>query len=110
MMSRRCTSSIAAFCSTSPRASSASRNATPRTSSTKSSSRSSRLERKSTTCAQGRAESLPEDFGDQQDPGGQGLADKFATQMTVHQALQYLPQKCRETLWLHYFEGRSAGE
>jgi len=60
--------------------------------------------------AQGRTESLPEDFGDQQDPGTQGLADKFATQMTVHQALQYLPQKCRETLWLHYFEGRSAGD
>src|SRR5204862_833142 len=60
--------------------------------------------------AQGRTESLPDDFGDQQDPGSHGLADKFATQMTVHQALQYLPQKCRETLWLHYFEGRSAAD
>jgi len=60
--------------------------------------------------AQGRTESLPEDFGDHCDPDSQGLADKFATQMTVHQALQYLQPRCRETLWLHYFEGRSAGD
>src|ERR1051325_3291997 len=60
--------------------------------------------------AQGRAESLPEDIGDHSDPGSHGLADQFATQMTVRQALQYLQPRCRETLWLHYFEGRSAGD
>jgi RNA polymerase sigma factor (sigma-70 family) len=60
--------------------------------------------------AQGRTESLPDDFGDHCDPGSHGLADQFATKMTVRQALNYLPPKCRETLWLHYFEGRSAGD
>lgn len=60
--------------------------------------------------AQGRTESLPEDFGDHCDPGSHGLADQFATQMTVRQALQYLQPRCRETLWLHYFEGRSAND
>ncbi len=60
--------------------------------------------------AQGRTESLPEDISDHSDPGSHGLADQFATQMTVRQALQYLQPRCRETLWLHYFEGRSAGD
>jgi RNA polymerase sigma factor (sigma-70 family) len=60
--------------------------------------------------AQGRTESLPEDISDHSDPGTHGLADQFATQMTVRQALQYLQPRCRETLWLHYFEGRSAGD
>ena len=58
--------------------------------------------------AQGRTESLPDDFNDQSDPGSQGLAERFAMQMTVRQALNYLQPRCRETLWLHYFEGRSA--
>ncbi len=30
--------------------------------------------------------------------------------MTLRQALTYLQQRCRETLYLHYFEGRSAGD
>lgn len=60
--------------------------------------------------AQGRTESLPDDYQDHSDPGSVGLADQFATQMTVRQALQYLQPRCRETLWLHYFEGRSAGD
>ncbi len=60
--------------------------------------------------AQGRIESLPENFNDHCDPGSQGLADQFAMRMTVRQALDYLQPKCRETLWLHYFEGRSAGD
>ena len=60
--------------------------------------------------AQGRTEALPEDFQDHSDPCSVGLADQFATQMTVRQALQYLQPRCRETLWLHYFEGRSAGD
>ena len=60
--------------------------------------------------AQGRTESLPEDFNDHSDPGSHGLAEQFALQMTVRQALKYLQPRCRETLRLHYFEGRSAGE
>ena len=60
--------------------------------------------------AQGRTESLPDDFTDRLDPNSQGLADTFAMQMTIHQALNYLQPKCRETLNLHYFEGRSAVE
>lgn len=60
--------------------------------------------------ASGRTESLPENFDDQSDPGSHGLAEQFAMQMTVRQALRYLQPRCRETLWLHYFEGRSAGD
>jgi RNA polymerase sigma factor (sigma-70 family) len=60
--------------------------------------------------AQGRTESLPEDFVEQSDPTTHGLAEQFAKQMTVRQALKYLQPRCRETLWLHYFEGRSAAD
>ena len=60
--------------------------------------------------ASGRTESLPEDFGDQCDPGSHGLAEQYMTKMTVRKALDYLQPRCRETLWLHYFEGRSAGD
>jgi RNA polymerase sigma-70 factor (ECF subfamily) len=59
---------------------------------------------------QGRAEQLPEDFVEQSDPGSQALPERFALEMTVRQALQYLQPRCRETLWLHYFEGRSAAD
>lgn len=59
---------------------------------------------------QGRTESLPDDFHESSDPGSHGLADKFAMQITIRQALQYLQPKCKETLWLHYFEGRSASD
>jgi RNA polymerase sigma factor (sigma-70 family) len=59
---------------------------------------------------QGRVESLPEDFEDRSDPGSHAIADQFAMKMTVRQALQYLQPRCRETLWLHYFEGRSASD
>jgi RNA polymerase sigma factor (sigma-70 family) len=60
--------------------------------------------------AQGRTESLPDDFNDHCDPSSQGLAEQYMTRMTVRQALDYLQPRCRETLWLHYFEGRSAGD
>ena len=60
--------------------------------------------------SQGRTESLPEDFNDHCDPGSQGLADEYARRMTIRQALDYLQPRCRETLWLHYFEGRSAAD
>lgn len=56
----------------------------------------------------GRTEQLPEDFGEQSDPGSDGLADRFAMQMTIQKVLGYLQPRCRETLRLHYFEGRSA--
>jgi len=60
--------------------------------------------------AQGRTESLPDNIDDHSDPGTHGLAEQFAMKMTVRQALDYLQPRCRETLWLHYFEGRSAGD
>jgi len=60
--------------------------------------------------AQGRTESLPEDFNEQSDPGTHGLAEQFAMQMTMQKVLGYLQPRCRETLRLHYFEGRSAGD
>ena len=60
--------------------------------------------------AQGRTESLPENFADHSDPGTHGLEQKFAMNITIRQALDYLQPRCRETLWLHYFEGRSAGD
>jgi RNA polymerase sigma factor (sigma-70 family) len=59
---------------------------------------------------QGRAEQLPEDFVEQSDPGSHALPERFAMEMTVRQAMQYLQPRCRETLWLHYFEGRSASD
>lgn len=58
----------------------------------------------------GRTESLPEDFHDHCDPVSQGLAEQYTMKMTVRQALDYLQPRCKETLWLHYFEGRSAGD
>ncbi|HEX6160362.1 MAG TPA: sigma-70 family RNA polymerase sigma factor, partial [Thermoanaerobaculia bacterium] len=60
--------------------------------------------------ASGRTESLPDDFNDHSDPGTHSLAEQFALQITIQQALRYLQPRCRETLRLHYFEGRSAGE
>lgn len=57
---------------------------------------------------QARVESLPDDISEQSDPGSHGLADKFAVMLTLRQALKYLQPRCRETLYLHYFEGRSA--
>ena len=60
--------------------------------------------------AQGRTEPLPEDFGERSDPSSNGMSDRVAQEMTVRQALAYLQPRCRETLYLHYFEGRSAGD
>jgi RNA polymerase sigma factor (sigma-70 family) len=60
--------------------------------------------------AQARTESLPEDFNEHSDPHSHGLADEFAKKLTLRQALEYLQPRCRETLWLHYFEGRSASD
>jgi RNA polymerase sigma factor (sigma-70 family) len=57
---------------------------------------------------QGRTEQLPEDFGELSDPDSNGLPERFAMQMTMQKVLGYLQPRCRETLRLHYFEGRSA--
>jgi len=58
--------------------------------------------------AQGRTESLPDDIGERSDPGSHTIADTFAMKMTMWQTLQYLQPRCRETIQLHYYEGRSA--
>ena len=60
--------------------------------------------------AQGRTEPLPDDYGERCDPSSNGVADREAQKLTVHQALEYLQPRCRQTLYLHYFEGRSAGD
>ena len=57
---------------------------------------------------QGRSESLPEDYLEHSDPNSDALPEKRAMEMTIQQALGYLQPRCRETLRLHYFEGRSA--
>jgi len=58
----------------------------------------------------GRTESLPDDYSNQSDPGTHSIADKFAMEMTIQKVLGYMQPRCRETLRLHYFEGRSAGD
>lgn len=60
--------------------------------------------------SQGRTESLPDDIGERSDPGSHTIADTFAMKMTVWETLQYLQPRCRETIQLHYYEGRSANE
>ena len=60
--------------------------------------------------AQGRTEPLPDDYGERCDPSSNGVADREAQNLTVHQALEYLQPRCPQTLYLHYFEGRSAGD
>ncbi|PYQ59570.1 MAG: hypothetical protein DMF58_11190 [Acidobacteria bacterium] len=57
---------------------------------------------------QSRTESLPDDISDHSDPVSHGLADHFAVTLTLRKALRYLQPRCRETLYLHYYEGRSA--
>jgi RNA polymerase sigma factor (sigma-70 family) len=59
---------------------------------------------------QGRSESLPEDYMEHSDPGSHALPEKRAMEITIQQALGYLQPRCRETLRLHYFDGRSASE
>lgn len=59
---------------------------------------------------QGRTESLPDNFADTSDPDTHALEQRFALRITIRQALDYLQPRCRETLWLHYFEGRSASD
>jgi RNA polymerase sigma factor (sigma-70 family) len=58
----------------------------------------------------GRTESLPDDYSNQSDPCTHGIADRFAMEMTIQKVMGYMHPRCRETLRLHYFEGRSAGD
>jgi RNA polymerase sigma factor (sigma-70 family) len=60
--------------------------------------------------AQGRTESLPDDIGERSDPGSHSLADKMAMKLTMRHVLGYMRPQCRETLRLHYYEGRSAAD
>jgi RNA polymerase sigma factor (sigma-70 family) len=60
--------------------------------------------------SQNRSEGLPDDFVERGDPLTVGLADQFAMKMTLRKALRYLQPRCRETLYLHYYEGRSAAD
>jgi RNA polymerase sigma factor (sigma-70 family) len=59
---------------------------------------------------QGRTESLPENFDDHTDPISDDIAEEIATVITMQQALDYLQPRCRDTLYLHYYQGLSANE
>jgi RNA polymerase sigma factor (sigma-70 family) len=59
---------------------------------------------------QAKSESLPDDISQHSDPQTTGLAEQFATSLTLQKAMRYLQPRCRETLYLHYFEGRSASD
>src|ERR1041385_1422913 len=58
--------------------------------------------------AQGRTESLPDDYANACDPKTWGTADEHAMRLTMSKVVGYMQPKCRDTLRLHYFEGRSA--
>ena len=60
--------------------------------------------------AQGRTEPLPDDMAERSDPGSQTIADRMAAELTMRHVIGYLRPQCRETLRLHYYEGRSAAE
>lgn len=59
---------------------------------------------------QAKSESLPDDISQHSDPQSHGIAEQFATSLTLQKAMRYLQPRCRETLYLHYFEGRSASD
>jgi RNA polymerase sigma factor (sigma-70 family) len=60
--------------------------------------------------AQGRTESLPDDYANACDPKTTGAAEDHAMRLTMSKVLGYMQPKCRETLRLHYFDGRSAND
>jgi RNA polymerase sigma-70 factor (ECF subfamily) len=57
-----------------------------------------------------RIDQMPEEIHEHRDPKSQNLADEFAMSLTLRKAIRYLQPKCRETLYLHYYEGRSAAD
>jgi RNA polymerase sigma factor (sigma-70 family) len=60
--------------------------------------------------AQGRTESLPDDYANACDPKTTSTADEHAMRLTMSKVLGYMQPKCRDTLRLHYFDGRSAND
>lgn len=60
--------------------------------------------------AQGRTESLPDDYANACDPKTTATADEHAMRLTMSKVVGYMQPKCRDTLRLHYFEGRSAND
>ncbi len=60
--------------------------------------------------AQGRTESLPDDYANACDPKTTGTAEEHAMRLTMSKVVGYMQPKCRDTLRLHYFEGRSAND
>lgn len=60
--------------------------------------------------AQGRTESLPDDYANACDPKTTGTAEDHAMRLTMSKVVGYMQPKCRDTLRLHYFEGRSAND
>jgi RNA polymerase sigma factor (sigma-70 family) len=60
--------------------------------------------------AQGRTEPLPDDYANACDPKTTGTADEHAMRLTMSKVVGYMQPKCRDTLRLHYFEGRSAND
>lgn len=60
--------------------------------------------------AQGRTEPLPDDYANACDPKTWGTADEHAMRLTMSKVVGYMQPKCRDTLRLHYFEGRSAND
>ena len=60
--------------------------------------------------AQGRTESLPDDYANACDPKTTGTAEDHAMRLTMSKVLGYMQPKCRDTLRLHYFDGRSAND
>ena len=59
---------------------------------------------------QSKSEPLPDDISQQSDPQTHAIADQLAMSMTLQKAMRYLQPRCRETLHLHYYEGRSASD
>ena len=55
-----------------------------------------------------RIQPLPEDYQFVPDTAAERFAEQMATNLTVRQAIGYLQPRCRGTLWLHYYEGRTA--
>lgn len=60
--------------------------------------------------AQGRTESLPDDFGERSDPQSHTVGDSYVTKMTLAQAIKMLPERDQEMLRLHYYLGYSAAD
>jgi len=54
------------------------------------------------------ANTLPADFGEQADPRSDSDLSSILLRREMRAMMSYLQPRCRETLWLHYVQGRSA--